>query len=143
MTINNETDNKDKSLSKDQASKNHERLINMQQSEARLHWQRNNVFLIVSSIFLLTFSQINDLCIRITICICGIVVNLAWLLIQSSSSVLIHKWIKKAQEIEKNYNVAQIFSGETKPTIAIRKIAFIFPIIFSSLWVALIIILFV
>ncbi len=134
MSNNNIINNKDELLSEEKAYNNHESIIKIQQSEAKLHWQRNNVFLIVSSIFLLSFSQINEVPIQITLCVCGIVINIAWCLIQNSSSILIHKWIKEARKLEKTYGFAPIFSTEPKPKISIRKLAYVFPIIFILLW---------
>lgn len=134
MSKTNEKENKEKLIIEERAFKNHESLINIQQSESRLHWQRNNIFLIVTSIFLLSFSQLNEIPIRIILCICGIVINITWLIIQNSSSILIHKWIKEARELENKFDLAPIFSKKPKPKISIRKIVYIFPIVFILLW---------
>jgi uncharacterized membrane protein YjjB (DUF3815 family) len=52
----------------------------MQQSEASIHWSRNNIFLVCSSILLLALSQFKQLQLCILISALGIVLNFAWLL---------------------------------------------------------------
>ena len=67
-------------------------ILQMQQSEATIHWTRNNIFLVCSSILLLAFSQFDQLELRILVSTLGIILNLAWLLIQYRSSKYIQHW---------------------------------------------------
>ncbi len=127
-------------MSKEDALKNHDKLVSMQQSEARLHWQRNNVFLVVSSILLLTISQFNDITIQIFLSIVGLLLNIGWFLIQFRSSSYIKVWKNEAIKLEQQYNLAPIFSGRVKG-IQMRYIAYLLPILFIGLWIALIILL--
>ncbi len=120
-------------ITENQALKNHDKLINMQQSEARLHWQRNNVFLIVSSILLLSFSQFDDIMIQIYISSCALILNLGWLLIQWRSSSYIKVWKNEAEKLEQNFNIAPIYSGNIRG-MQMRHIAYLLPIIFIALW---------
>ncbi len=121
--------------------KNHDKLINMQQSEARLHWQRNNMFLIVSSILLLSLSQFNDKIIQLFISISALVLNIGWLLIQWRSSSYIKVWKNEAKKLEQKYKIAPIFSRKIRG-IQMRHIVYILPLIFIFLWIIIIIILF-
>ncbi len=118
---------------------NHDKLINMQQFEARLHWQRNNVFLVVSSILLLALSQFENFLIQIIISIFGLLLNIGWLLIQQRSSSYIKNWKDQAKSLEDNFKIAKIFPEEVKG-IEMRRIAYLLPLIFIILWIALIII---
>lgn len=113
--------------------KNHDKLVNMQQSEARLHWQRNNVFLIITGIMLLSLSQFNVLYFQLLISISGLVLNIGWLLIQQRSSSYLNLWKKEAKKLEKKHNIAPIFSGKTKG-VQMRRIAYLLPLIFIFLW---------
>ena len=118
----------------------HKTLVTIQQSESRLHWQRNNVFLIVSSIFLLAFSQFDDKIIQLIISIGALLLNLAWLLIQHRSSSYIKVWKKEAKKLEKERNVPPIYSGKVKG-IQMRHLAYLLPIVFIIVWISLIIII--
>lgn len=128
-----------KSQTEKEALLNHDKLINMQQSEARLHWQRNNVFLVVSSILLLALSQFENLLIQIIISIFGLLLNIGWLLIQQRSSSYIKVWKDQAESLEDEFKIAKIFPGEVKG-IEMRRIAYLLPLIFITLWITLIII---
>ena len=114
-------------------------LIKMQQSEASIHWQRNNVFLIISSILLVALSQFADKIILITISICAFIINFSWLLIQYRSSSYIKVWKNEVKKISKELNISPIYSEEVKG-IEMRIIAYILPIIFIMLWLSLLII---
>lgn len=114
-------------------------LLDLQQSESRLHWQRNNIFLVITSFFLLAYSQFTDNLTHLILTLCGIVINVAWLLIQIGSNNLIKKWIRQIQELEGKLKFGHIFTGEPKPPIAIRKLVYVFPIIFVFLWLYLMI----
>ena len=119
------------------ASLNHDKLINMQQSEARLHWQRNNIFLILSGMLLLALSQFENIIIQLVISILGLALNFGWLLIQQRSSSYINVWKNEAKLLEERFNIAKIFSGKIKG-IQMRRIAYILPLIFITLWITLI-----
>jgi hypothetical protein len=109
-------------------------ITGMQQSEASIHWARNNIFLICSSILLLAFSQFHQELFQISIAALGFVINLAWLLIQYRSSKYIHHWKSEARRI-----MADIYPPDLKG-IEMRKVAFIFPIAFMTIWLAILII---
>lgn len=130
----------DKNLSDDTDRRKHEKLINIQQSEAKLHWQRNNIFLIVTSIMMLAMSQFESKLYQIAIAMSALFLNIVWFLIQYSSNILIKKWIDQIQEIEKNLNIAKIFTGEPKG-LPIRKLAYLVPLIFILLWIFITILL--
>lgn len=126
-------------LSEKEALVNHNKLINMQQSEARLHWQRNNVFLVVSSILLLALSQFENLLIQIIISIFGLLLNISWLFIQQRSSSYIKNFKDQAKSLENDFKIPEIFSGKIKG-FEMRRIAYSLPIVFIALWITLIII---
>ncbi len=126
-------------LSEKEALVNHEKLINMQQSEARLHWQRNNVFLVVSSILLLALSQFENLLIPIIISIFGLLLNIGWLFIQQRSSSYIKNFKDQAKSLENDFKIPKIFSGNIKG-FEMRRIAYLLPLVFIALWITLIII---
>ncbi len=118
------------------ARKNHEELINMQQSEARLHWQRNNVFLIFFSILVFSISQFETKSIQIFISISAFVLNIGWFCIQHRSSAYIKAWKEEAKILETKFDIAPIFSRKVKG-IQMRRIAYLFPSVFMILWIAI------
>ncbi len=126
-------------MTEDSNAKKHEKLIKIQQSEAKLHWQRNNVFLVVSSIFLLAISQFENLTIQFFISISGLILSIGWLLIQHRSSSYIKKWKNEAKLLEKSGSVPSVFSGDVRG-IQMRHIAYLLPLLFISLWISMIII---
>ncbi len=109
-------------------------ITDRQQSEASLHWTRNNIFLICSSILLLTFSQFHQEPLQIAIGALGFVINLAWLFIQYRSSKYIQHYKAEAQKIMPN-----IYPEDLKG-IEMRHIAFVFPIVFMAIWATILII---
>ena len=109
-------------------------LTDRQQSEASLHWTRNNIFLISSSILLLAFSQFQQKPLKIAVASLGFVINLAWLLVQYRSSKYIQHYKREAQKI-----MPDIYPKKLKG-IEMRLVAFVFPIAFMAIWVAILII---
>ena len=118
----------------------HKTLVKIQQSEATLHWQRNNVFLIVSSVFLLAFSQFDDNTTQLIISIGALLLNIAWLLIQHRSSSYIKVWKQEAKQLENRTKIPPIYSGKVKG-IQMRHLAYSLPIVFIILWISLIVII--
>lgn len=74
-------------------------ITEIQQSEAGLHWNRNNIFLICSSILLLALSQFDIPILKLLIAALGFFLNIAWLLIQYRSSKYILHWKTEAQKL--------------------------------------------
>lgn len=109
-------------------------ITDRQQSEASLHWTRNNIFLICSSILLLAFSQFHQQPLQIAIAALGFVINLAWLLIQYRSSKYIQHYKAEAQKI-----MPDIYPKDLKG-IEMRLVAFVFPIAFMAIWATILII---
>ncbi len=118
---------------------NHEnlkRLSGMQQSEAKLHWQRNGFFLLSSSILLVALSQFQLPLVMISFGILGILMNIIWIFIQHRSSKYIEHWKKKYNELEtKVENPPEIFSPKVKG-IEMRKLAMALPFPFLMIWLA-------
>jgi len=107
----------------------------MQQSEASLHWARNNIFLICSSILLLALSQFNQRILQLAITALGFILNLAWLLIQYRSSKYILHWKTESRKLRtQSEDIPDIFPKKLKG-IEMRKVAFIMPIAFMLIWV--------
>jgi hypothetical protein len=114
----------------------------MQQSEANLHWTRNNYFLIASSIMLLALSQFHTRGIQIVIATLGFVMNLMWLLIQDRSSRYIGYWKKKQNEIDSTQGGARVnrpVFPEKLGGVQMRYVAYFLPILFMVIWLAIIV----
>ena len=109
----------------------------MQQSEASIHWRRNNIFLTCSSILLLAISQFTMKFIQITIVSLGFVLNFAWLLIQYRSSEYILHWSAQARLLTEQVGGTPDLFPEGLKGIPMREVAFIFPIAFMAIWVIL------
>jgi hypothetical protein len=106
----------------------------MQQSEASIHWSRNNIFLVCSSILLLALSQFKQVELRILVSVLGIVLNFAWLLIQYRSSKYILHWKIEYRRLQaQSANIPDVFPQQLRG-IEMRKIAFILPIAFMVIW---------
>ena len=105
-----------------------------QQSEASLHWTRNNIFLICSSILLLALSQFRQKPLQISICVLGLIINLAWLLIQYRSSKYIQYYKAEAEKIQLG-----IYPNDLKG-FQLRHVAFVFPVAFMAIWATILII---
>lgn len=105
-------------------------LTEIQQSEATVHWSRNNIFLVCSSILLLALSQFEMAEFKLLIAALGFVINFAWLLIQYRSSKYILHWKAEAQKLKKDI---QVYPKKLKG-IEMRKIVFILPISFMIIW---------
>ena len=114
--------------------------INLQQSEAQLHWNRNNYFLMCSSILLLAYSQFDQYKFQICITLFGILLNFPWFLIQHRSSKYIKYWKDQAEEIRDSLNIVSIYPKDIGG-IEIRKISYSLPILFSLVWLFLFIFL--
>ena len=109
-------------------------ITGMQQSEASIHWTRNNIFLVCSSILLLALSQYNQRLFQLAIAGLGFILNLTWLLIQYRSSKYILYWKTESRKLKTPVNdIPDIFPKELKG-IEMRKIAFILPIAFMAIW---------
>jgi len=109
-------------------------ILQMQQSEATIHWTRNNIFLVCSSILLLAFSQFDQLELRILVSTLGIILNLAWLLIQYRSSKYIQHWKTESLRLRATAeDMPDIFPNKLKG-IEMRKVVFILPVAFMVIW---------
>jgi len=111
----------------------HKSLVDVQQAEARNHWNRNNVFLLVSSILLFSLANFTNIIIQIIVSGGAIFVNVCWLLIQYRSSSYTRYWKEEAKKLEQNGDVAPIYSGKIKG-VEMRIMAFILPIAFIFIW---------
>lgn len=129
-----------KNLTQAQAMERLKLITDMQQSEARIHWQRNNVFLVFAGILILAFTQFNLKTFQFVFSLLGIILNLAWLLIQIRSSSYIKDWKFQAQVLSSYHNLPSIFSTRIKG-IEMRKVVYVFPIIFILLWILIIILI--
>ena len=107
--------------------------MDRQQSEATLHWARNNIFLICSSILLIAFSQFQQKPLQLAIAVLGFVINLAWLLIQYRSSKYTKYHKAEAEKIMPG-------AYPKLPGCEMRQVAFVFPIAFMAIWIAILII---
>ena len=106
--------------------------IDTQQSEANLHWSRNNYFLMCSSILLLALSQFKTQLYQLLVAILGFVLNSAWLAIQDRSSNYIQYYKTKEQELAKAGNVSSIYPKIHG--IEMRIVVYILPVIFILIW---------
>jgi hypothetical protein len=113
--------------------------VKMQQTEATLHWNRNNFFLVCSSILLLALSQFSKKKYCFAIAIPGLVLNSIWTLIQYRSSQYIDYWKKVSSEIAKEIrDLPDLYPRDLKG-LPMRKIAIYLPIVFAALWILIII----
>ncbi|MGA8857022.1 MAG: hypothetical protein WB643_07630 [Candidatus Bathyarchaeia archaeon] len=110
-----------------------DRLNSTLRAEADLHWQRNNYFLVVASILLLALSQFHNGSLETLVSGLGLAVSLAWLLIVHRSDRYIIHWKVRIRELEgkKNGIYPEKLSG-----IEMRKVAYILPLAFIALWMA-------
>ena len=115
-------------------------ITEIQQSEAGLHWNRNNIFLICSSILLLALSQFDIPILKLLIAALGFFLNIAWLLIQYRSSKYILHWKTEAQKLRsQTQDIPDIYPKKLKG-IEMRKVAFFLPIVFIVIWAIIFII---
>ena len=119
---------------------NQKRFTDMQQSEAKLHWSRNNYFLMCSSILLLALSQFEIQIYRLLVAILGLVLNIAWLAIQDRSSRYIDFWKTEAQKLTSS-GEAPIIYPQNLGGWEMRKVAYILPSAFIVIWFIIIIVL--
>ena len=109
-------------------------IASMQQSEANIHWKRNNNFLICSSILLIALSQFHQRFYQLTIAGLGFTLNIAWLLIQYRSSKYILHWKTESGKLRAQVDdLPDIFPPKLKG-IEMRKVALILPIAFMVIW---------
>jgi len=109
-------------------------ITGMQQSEASIHWARNNIFLICSSILLLALSQFYQRLFQLAIVALGFIINLTWLLIQYRSSKYILHWKTESRKLRAQADdIPDIFPKKLKG-IEMRKVVFILPIAFMVIW---------
>ena len=100
-------------------------------NEARLHWTRNNYFLITSSILLVVLGLFSDERLQAVLGILGITLNLVWLTIQHRSSKYIVYWKENISELQED--TFDIFpKGFTR--IEMRKLGYILPLPFILIW---------
>jgi len=112
----------------------------MQHSEANLHWSRNNYFLMCSSILLLALSQFEARTFQFLVASLGLVLNIAWLLIQHRSSKYILYWKTEAQKLTSSGEVPNIYP-KNLGGFEMRKVAYVLPIAFIVIWVTILVIL--
>ena len=110
---------------------------NMQQSEAKLHWSRNNYFLTCSSILMIAFSLLKIQIFQILIACLGLILNIAWLLIQCRSSKYILYWKTEAEKLSSSSEVPSIYPKKVGG-LEMRKVAYILPLAFILVWVIII-----
>jgi len=116
-----------------------QRLHEALRSEAELHWQRNNYFLVVASILLLALSQFRYGYLEALVSLLGLALSFAWLLVVHRSDRYILHWKKRIRILE----------GETENRIypeqlggiEVRKVAYVLPISFLLLWAAVLFLL--
>lgn len=110
-----------------------------QDSEAKLHWDRNSYFLVVMSILTLAFGQkpVESLfqlaLFRILIAFLGLALSLVWLLIQYRSSQYVLYYKTEARRLAKITNTIDVYPEQLRG-IEIRKLAYILPIVFLFIW---------
>jgi len=113
-----------------------------QDSEAKLHWSRNSYFLVVMSILILAFGQkpVENLfqlaLFRALIAILGVALSSVWLLIQHRSSKYVLYYKTEARRLAKLTNTIDVYP-EKLGGIEIRKLAYVLPVVFLSIWLAL------
>jgi len=112
--------------------------LGMQQTEVVNHWNRNNYFLLVSSILLLTVSQFKGQTLQIVIGVIGLSLNSAWLSIQYSSNRYLKHWHQVMYELGSKVGLPD-FYPKTGRRIPIRIITFFLPVPFLILWLAVIV----
>ena len=106
-------------------------------NEARLHWTRNNYFLITSSILLVVLGLFSDERLQAVLGILGITLNLVWLTIQHRSSKYIGYWKKEISKLQGD-NTFNIYpKGLTR--IEMRKLGYILPLPFILIWAVVLI----
>lgn len=109
-------------------------ITSMQQSEADIHWKRNNIFLICSSILLIALSQFHQRFYQLTIAGLGLTLNIAWLFIQYRSSKYILHWKTESRKLrDQTADLPDIYPPKLKG-IEMRKVALILPIAFMVIW---------
>lgn len=109
-------------------------ITDMQQSEAQLHWNRNNYFLVVSSILLLALSQFDDKFIQFAIGFLGSALSIVWLSIQYRSSQYIKYWKNLAQNLSSTSKLPDIYPKKLSG-FEMRRIVYWLPICFLILWI--------
>jgi hypothetical protein len=109
-------------------------ITGIQQSEASIHWTRNNIFLICSSILIIALSQFHQRFFQLAIAGLGFTLNFAWLLIQYRSSKYILHWKTESRRLRAHADdMPDIFPQKLKG-IEMRKVVFILPIAFMVIW---------
>ena len=106
-------------------------------SEAELHWQRNNYFLVAASILLLTYSQFRgSLNVEAAIAIMGCAISTAWLLITHRSDAYIQYWKIQTRTLGLELGYPDIYPVRMAG-IDMQKLIFISPGAFLILWMFL------
>jgi len=111
----------------------------IQQSEAKNHWTRNSCFLVFEGFLILALSQFNMISFQVLIGIFGVILSVAWLLIQDRSSRYIKHWKQEAQNLRVSEKIPDIYPKDLGG-IEMRKVAYVLPIIFILFWLLVIII---
>lgn len=115
-----------------------------QETEATLHWSRNSYFLIAMSILFVAFGQkpvegsFQLASFQVLIAFLGATLSFVWLLIQHRSSKYILYYKTEARKYAAKTHTSDIYP-EKLGGIEMRKLAYILPIAFLVIWVALII----
>ncbi|MFY3742157.1 MAG: Ca2+/Na+ antiporter [Candidatus Nitrosomirales archaeon] len=118
-------------------------VIDMQQSEANLHWQRNSYFAVVASILILAVSQFANSSFQVIVAILGLALSGIWLLIQHRSSQYIDHWKKESRKFESELGISifpeKLLSKVPLPSIQMRYLAYFLPLAFLIIWIAIIV----
>lgn len=117
-----------------------------QETEATLHWSRNSYFLITMSILFVAFGQkpvegsFQLASFQVLIAFLGTTLSFVWLLIQDRSSRYILYYKTEARKYATKTHTSDMYPEKLGGIgIEMRKLAYILPIAFLVIWVALII----
>ena len=113
-----------------------QRLHDALRSEAELHWQRNNYFLVIESILLLALSQFRYGYLEALVSLLGLTLSFAWLLIVHRSDRYILHWKKQIRKLEGDTETRIYPEKLGGIEIETRKVAYVLPISFLLLWAA-------
>jgi hypothetical protein len=115
-----------------------------QDAEARLHWSRNSVFLVVMSILFVAYGQkpIEDSIqlaeFQVLIAVLGTILSVLWLLIQHRSSKYILYYKSQARKYSVLTKTPDVYP-EDLGGVEMRKLAYLLPIAFLIIWLAFIV----
>lgn len=110
--------------------------IDIVQSESNLSCSRNNYFLVITSILILSISQFEVKDIKLAICLVGIITSLVWLLSHHRSSEYIRYWKEESRKISHNLKIPNIYPKSLKG-FEMRIILYLLPVAFIFFWIIL------